>query len=697
MDFNSAVNFVLQKEGGFSNDPVDRGRATNFGISSRANPDIDVRNLTPDKAKGIYKTRYWDAIGADSLPENLRLVAFDAAVQHGPETAKRMVQQSGGDPAKVVQQRQQLYDNIIAKDPSQARFRNGWNNRLASLGAVSAPAAGTSLSAYEQAGWGKTIAEARGAGFDDAAILRNLEEDQKYLRQQGEVKTTVEQDISRKAAAGADPFQLVSMLRQVPGYDKEIDWAQGQGFTYEQIVKNLAPEAYEAGAAAKQRADDRGIVGRTVDAAGDRLQDIGMAGRQLESRLTGNDAELAQEQATQQQRVGSLDRAARSANWGGTAVDVAASIPLALAGPAGLAGRVALGAAGGAGYGASLPTTGEGQILNNIGTGAALGAGGVAGAAGLSRAMRAAGTNTKNAINYNARDAAARDMERDIVMKNAISRTNVEGAVIDTDFIKRAGPAIDSRLEKSMEGVTRQVDDDFVTRYSELSDNRHLPSAYGPRLEELFSSGRTRQSSPFEKTQAIIRTKPVAGKELDDLRSDIREYLASSDLSKPARRALRQADDFLSKDIDVAFAPAPAQKAQFLKAKSEQDNFKVLEELVLRTNDQPEMLLDPNTWASAQKAGSNRSRFVKGEAPMQDITKALQQAQKSPTATFGPLGRAANATLNVLDVLPVSGALSRALGFKDIVKRLGDPRVRAEFEKLTPVEQAQIMAQARQR
>src|SRR3546814_3606743 len=66
--FDSAVARVLGDEGGFVDDPVDRGGATNFGISSRAHPDVDVASLTCEDAVTLYRERYWEPIGRDQLP-----------------------------------------------------------------------------------------------------------------------------------------------------------------------------------------------------------------------------------------------------------------------------------------------------------------------------------------------------------------------------------------------------------------------------------------------------------------------------------------------------------------------------------------------------------------------------------------------------------------------------------------------------
>ena len=46
---------VISHEGGYSNDAKDPGGETNFGISKRAYPQVDIKNLTRDAAKQIYK------------------------------------------------------------------------------------------------------------------------------------------------------------------------------------------------------------------------------------------------------------------------------------------------------------------------------------------------------------------------------------------------------------------------------------------------------------------------------------------------------------------------------------------------------------------------------------------------------------------------------------------------------------------
>jgi lysozyme family protein len=47
-------NIVALVEGGYVNDPKDPGGETKFGISARAYPKIDIKNLTSDDAKTIF-------------------------------------------------------------------------------------------------------------------------------------------------------------------------------------------------------------------------------------------------------------------------------------------------------------------------------------------------------------------------------------------------------------------------------------------------------------------------------------------------------------------------------------------------------------------------------------------------------------------------------------------------------------------
>lgn len=137
-NFDAAVSRVLGVEGGYVENDAGAG-PTNFGINSTANPGVDVKNLTREGAVAIYREKYWNAIGGDNLPRDVATVAFDAAVNQGPEYAKKLLAESGGDVRAMIELRRQRYEQIAANDPTKARYLAGWNARLDALAAEIAP------------------------------------------------------------------------------------------------------------------------------------------------------------------------------------------------------------------------------------------------------------------------------------------------------------------------------------------------------------------------------------------------------------------------------------------------------------------------------------------------------------------------------------------------------------------------------
>lgn len=97
MQFDDAFEIVLGHEGGFVDHPADPGGATNFGISQRAYPGEDIRGMTVERAKEIYRRDYWGPAGCDALPPGIRLHVFDAAVNSGPRAAAKWLQRAVGE------------------------------------------------------------------------------------------------------------------------------------------------------------------------------------------------------------------------------------------------------------------------------------------------------------------------------------------------------------------------------------------------------------------------------------------------------------------------------------------------------------------------------------------------------------------------------------------------------------------------
>jgi hypothetical protein len=141
--FDNALKWLSPIEGGYANNPNDRGGATMRGITtgtydayrkSKGLPPQDVRKLTQAEHDDIYRKQYWEASGASKIGDkNLALAVFDSAVNHGVKKAKDLLKQSGGDLNKFMAVRDQYYKDIIRNDPSQSVFKEGWENRMSSL------------------------------------------------------------------------------------------------------------------------------------------------------------------------------------------------------------------------------------------------------------------------------------------------------------------------------------------------------------------------------------------------------------------------------------------------------------------------------------------------------------------------------------------------------------------------------------
>lgn len=94
MDFDKAFKIIIGHEGGYVNDPRDPGGETKYGVSKRAYPNTDIANLSLDDAKAIYLKDYWNACRCEELPDKIKLMVFDTAVNQGVRVAVKLLQQS---------------------------------------------------------------------------------------------------------------------------------------------------------------------------------------------------------------------------------------------------------------------------------------------------------------------------------------------------------------------------------------------------------------------------------------------------------------------------------------------------------------------------------------------------------------------------------------------------------------------------
>jgi lysozyme family protein len=96
MNFDLAFDRLIGHDGGYVNDPNDPGGETNWGISKRTYPDLDIKNLTREQAREIYRRDFWDRVRGDKLHDGVAYQLFDFAVNSGIETAVRKLQRALG-------------------------------------------------------------------------------------------------------------------------------------------------------------------------------------------------------------------------------------------------------------------------------------------------------------------------------------------------------------------------------------------------------------------------------------------------------------------------------------------------------------------------------------------------------------------------------------------------------------------------
>lgn len=139
--FRIALNFTLKWEGGYTDNPRDPGnwtggeegkgqlKGTKYGISAAAFPNLDIRNLTVEQAGEIYRTRYWDPIGGDSLPFPASMAVFDFAVNSGVGRARSLWEKVEGD----LHEYQAGRTDFLASLRDFNTFGRGWMRRVNDL------------------------------------------------------------------------------------------------------------------------------------------------------------------------------------------------------------------------------------------------------------------------------------------------------------------------------------------------------------------------------------------------------------------------------------------------------------------------------------------------------------------------------------------------------------------------------------
>lgn len=156
MEFKEAVKIIFKHEGFYSDDPDDSGGETKYGISQKAYPDLDIKNLTLSHAEFLYQQDYWMRCKCQGLPKVIRLAVFDCAVNQGVPFASRALQKACGtkqdgvigpktiakcndaNPNELLEKflKERLYRYLKTK--GFEKYGKGWLSRLLSISLKSA-------------------------------------------------------------------------------------------------------------------------------------------------------------------------------------------------------------------------------------------------------------------------------------------------------------------------------------------------------------------------------------------------------------------------------------------------------------------------------------------------------------------------------------------------------------------------------
>jgi len=160
-DLKKALDKVLKWEGGWSDNPKDKGGATMMGITLATYRHFfgvgktkeDLRNITREELEHIYRKGFWDVMKGDYFAnQSLATYVFDWVVNSGVGTLRKIQECCGlladgiiGSKSlhvfntkskwcfdKIKERRIQFYNKIVENNPSQKVFLRGWSRRAES-------------------------------------------------------------------------------------------------------------------------------------------------------------------------------------------------------------------------------------------------------------------------------------------------------------------------------------------------------------------------------------------------------------------------------------------------------------------------------------------------------------------------------------------------------------------------------------
>lgn|SRR3990167_1919257 len=166
--YDESLRRLLGHEGNYTNHPSDPGGPTNWGITihdyrkyiKSGATAADVRAMSIDEAKGIYRLKYWDAMRCSELPAGVDYCVFDYGVNSGTGRAPKVLQRVLGVPVDGVVG--DLTMRALAERDASAVIVAICDERLRFLQNLKTwPVFGR--------GWGRRVAEVRAAALRMAA------------------------------------------------------------------------------------------------------------------------------------------------------------------------------------------------------------------------------------------------------------------------------------------------------------------------------------------------------------------------------------------------------------------------------------------------------------------------------------------------------------------------------------------------
>lgn len=159
------INATLDKvgviEGGYVNNPNDRGGETNHGVTLRFLQSVqpgatsaDLKGLTKDKARKLFDEHFVRRPGFDQLPDVVQAEAVALGINAGIPRAIKVLQKAAGvkqdghlgpetlaavkglSNEEIKQAVDQYYIDLVERNPSQRQFLKGWLNRSASISSI---------------------------------------------------------------------------------------------------------------------------------------------------------------------------------------------------------------------------------------------------------------------------------------------------------------------------------------------------------------------------------------------------------------------------------------------------------------------------------------------------------------------------------------------------------------------------------